>query len=139
MSQRLVEFVDVYGAGEKCKLEGRVWVGKLIIKLLEITHSQWILRNLVVHDTTSGTMVTRDKEELQQEIEYQCELGSEGLAEGDKWMMEVDLENLDNTSGESQFYWLVAIHTAREAFQLSHGPMNQNCRSGIIHTGEEIP
>ena len=139
MSQRLVEFVDVYGVGERCKLEGRVWVEKLIIKLLEITHSQWILRNLVVHDTISGTMVTRDKEELQQEIEKQRELGGEGLAEGDKWMMEIDLENLDNTSGESQFYWLVAIQTAREAFQLRRGLTNQNGRSGMIHTGEEIP
>ena len=51
------------------------WARTLVIKLLEITHGQWICRNIQVHDTVTGTLATRRKEELQKAIEDQIELG----------------------------------------------------------------
>ena len=78
VSAELVEFVKLYGVGEDCKLEAEIWVEKLVIKLLEVTHGQWIFRNLMVHDSISGALVTKDKETLQEEIENQKELGGKG-------------------------------------------------------------
>jgi hypothetical protein len=72
--------------------------------VIVVTHGQWIFRNLMVHDSVSGTLVTKDKEDLQLEIEKQNELGGDGLAEQDKWMMEVNLDDLESTTGESQYY-----------------------------------
>ena len=37
------------------------------------------------------------------------ELGEAGLLEEDHWMMEVNLEDMENTSGEQEEYWLLAI------------------------------
>jgi hypothetical protein len=37
------------------------------------------------------------------------ELGEAGLLEEDNWMLEVNLGDLENTSGEQEQYWLVAI------------------------------
>ena len=42
-------------------------------KLLELTHSMWIHRNLVVHDSVTGTHALRRKEALQLEVERQIE------------------------------------------------------------------
>ncbi len=55
----------------------------LVIWPLEVTHGQWIYRNIQVHDETQGTLRTREKDLLQWEIEVEIELGFEGfLANG---------------------------------------------------------
>ena len=45
------------------------WMTGLIIKLLEITHGQWLYLSVMVHDSTTGTLITKRKEEMQLEIE----------------------------------------------------------------------
>ena len=51
------------------------WAKGLIISLIEITHGQWLYRNLHVRDTVTGLHATRRKEELQNEIEDQIHMG----------------------------------------------------------------
>ena len=41
----------------------------LITKLLEVTHGQWLYRNVHVHNSISGTSETLHKEEIQMKIE----------------------------------------------------------------------
>ena len=100
----------------------------MILKLLEITHGQWLYRNVQIHDSVSGTHVTLRKEEIQREIEEQMELGPAGLLEEDQWMMEVNLKDLETTSGEQEEYWLVAIQAAREAAILTRHRAQQTQR-----------
>jgi hypothetical protein len=88
-------------------------------KLLEATHGVWIYQNLAMHRSTSGLLATQEKEQLIQEIETQIEKGGNGLAEQDKWMLEIDLDRLDRSSGERESYWLLAIKTARSHYSLS--------------------
>jgi hypothetical protein len=102
--------------GSRMSLEK--WCTGLITRLLEITHGQWLYRNYVVHDPVSGIIATAKKEELLVEIERQRELGEAGLLEEDKYLAEVNLEEMSNTSGERQHYWLLAIQTARNHFTL---------------------
>ena len=89
------------------------WCTGLITRLLEITHGQWLYRNYIVHDPVSGIVATAKKEELLVEIERQRELGDAGLLEEDKYLAEVNLEEMATSSGERQHYWLLAIQTAR--------------------------
>ncbi len=49
------------------------------------------------------------------EIERQWDLGDAGLLEEDKYLVEVNLGDMETTSGEHQHYWLLAIQTARKA------------------------
>jgi hypothetical protein len=104
------------------------WAQGLILKLLEATHGQWLYRNIQIHDTVSGTQATLRKEAIQKEIEEQMELGEAGLLEEDNWMLEVNLSNLESTSGEQEQYWLVAIKAAREAATLTQQ------QDRILHT-----
>ena len=76
----------------------------LIAKLLEVAHGQWIYRNLLVYDRVSGVLATKKKEELQIEIQKQQEMGVEGLADEDKFLLEIKLEDLEESSGEQQTY-----------------------------------
>jgi hypothetical protein len=74
-----------------------------------------VYRNFIVHNPVLGIIATARKEELLRETKRQRELGDVGLLEEDKYLAKVNLEGLEDTSGERQHYWLLAIKTARKA------------------------
>ena len=80
-----------------------------MVKFLESTHGQLLYRNVQVHDSIMGVNATLRKEELQRLIKDQLDLGGEGLEEADKYLLEINLEDLSTTLGEAQMYWLIAI------------------------------
>ena len=49
---------------------------------------------MIVLDTVSGLKAAERKEELQMEIEDQIELGGAGLDEQDRYLLEINLEDL---------------------------------------------
>jgi hypothetical protein len=57
-----------------------------------------------MHDPVSSTIANSKKEELLLEIERQRELGDAGLLEEDKYLAEVNLGDMETTSGERQHY-----------------------------------
>ena len=79
-----------------------VWAKGLVIKLLATTHGQWLYQNIYVHDAISRSIATAKKEELQQVIKDELALGGKGLADKDLYLLEINLGDLDTTSGEDQ-------------------------------------
>ncbi len=118
ITTKLVEVQELYQHCAGSVLSIDKWASGLVIKLLECTHGQWLYRNVVVHDAMLGTQATARKEELQTSIKEQRDLGREGLWEEDKYIMEINLDDLENSSGETQQYWLLAIRATRLAQQL---------------------
>ena len=55
------------------------WAQELVVNLLECTHGLWLYRNLHVHDLLAGAATPARKEEIQQFIEDQLDMGGEGL------------------------------------------------------------
>ena len=130
ISKEVVELQREYITLSGSRLSLQRWAIGLVTKLLEVTHGQWLYRNVTVHDATSGTLATLRKEELQMEIEKQQELGGEGLLDEDRYLLEVNLDDLETTSGEWQEYWLLAIRAAREACNLRRQQTNNNAQEG---------
>ena len=87
----------------------------VIIKLLEIAHEQWLYCCVQIHDRdrVRGTQITQRKEQLQMEIEAQQDLGWDDLLEEDQYLEEANLEDPENTAGERQECWLVAIQAVQ--------------------------
>jgi hypothetical protein len=54
-------------------------------------------------------MATLRKEAIQKEIEEQMEQGGDSVLEEDQWLMEVNLRDMEESSGEREQHWLVAI------------------------------
>jgi hypothetical protein len=63
----------------------------------------------------SQALILAHKDELLKEINHQLELGSEGQAEEDKFLLECNFNKLITTNGQQQEYWHLAIQTAWEA------------------------
>jgi hypothetical protein len=72
------------------------------------------------------------KEDLQREIKKQREEGWGELLEEDQYLAEVNLEDLEQSSGEKQEYWLKAICAARVASKIQRGQTNQRVGEGHI-------
>ena len=86
--------------------------------MIEITHGQWLYRNIQVHDKVTGLKATLQKEDIQSQIETQQELGFEGFLEEDAFLGECNLGDLELTSGRNEMYWLLAIKAARKAMRI---------------------
>jgi hypothetical protein len=96
-------------------LSAKRWAGQLVIRLLEITHGQWVYRNIQVHDEMRGSIRTAEKEKLLREIEEELALGFDGFLDMDRSLASVALEDLEHSGGQSQEYWLAAVQAARVA------------------------
>jgi hypothetical protein len=94
------------------------WTRTLITKLMECTHGQWLYRNVMVHDRWCGVANALRKEQLLLEIEGQLENGDDLLPE-DQYLMEVNLGDIDQSSGDGHEYWLLAVKAARVAKSLA--------------------
>ena len=112
--RKVVAIQKDFVAAGGCNLSLENWAKGLVIKLFEATHGQWLYRNVVVHDMVGGLEAVKQKQELQRKIERQVELGGEGLDEQDKHLLEINLEDLEHSSGEDHYYWLLAIQSAGE-------------------------
>jgi hypothetical protein len=94
------------------------WISGLITQLLQVIHFQWIYRCVLVHERSTGTLVSAHKEELMKEIAHQLEMGPEGLAKDDRFLLECNFHKLATTNGKQQEYWILAIQVAREVCRL---------------------
>ena len=72
--------------------------------------------------------MTRRKEEIREALDEQIELGEEGLAEEDMFLLEINLDELDNSTGVDQIYWLLSLQAAREVRQLILQQNNEAAR-----------
>jgi hypothetical protein len=70
---------------------------------------------MLVHDCTTGVLISAHKAKLLKEIEHQLALGPEGLAEEDRFLLECNFDDLSSTTGKHQGYWLLGIQAAKEA------------------------
>jgi hypothetical protein len=113
--KRMQEIQRTYHIRKGSRVSLERWAQGLILKLLEAIHGQWIYRNIQIHHMVAGMHATLRKESIQREIEEQMERGKTGLLEEDHWMMEVKLGDMENTSGEQEEYWLLAIRATRVA------------------------
>ena len=76
------------------------WSKGLVVKLLETMHGQRLYRNVHVHDIVSGSHATERKEKLREALLDQLDRGGEDLEEDDKYLLDINLRDLDSTSGE---------------------------------------
>jgi hypothetical protein len=121
ISRRLVDIQRDYFALRNASWKLDRWAMGLVVRLLEITHGQWLYWNVVVHDATSGRLAVARKDEIAEKIEEELAAGGLGLLEDDWYLLEVNLGDLSESTGEGQEYWLLVIQAARVSGQIAAG------------------
>ena len=125
------------------------WLKGFVSKLLAMTHSQWLFRCITKHYRLKGTLLLARKEDLLKEIERQLDMGVDTIANEDRWMLEVDVDQLRNTSLSEKQYWIHAVEAAQQAgsraLKLAEGvscswaDILQNGKSEHLPTTTPIP
>ena len=89
------------------------WMKTFITKILEITHAQWICRNMTKHHHTKGAKLLHRKEAVLAEIERQLSIGISGLPEESACLLEIDTQTTSSMSLHQQEYWVAAVEASR--------------------------
>ena len=131
VSSEILKIQGVFVDLGNCSLSLDNWAQGLVTKLLEVTHGQRLYRNIQVHDTVSGLKAVERKEELQREIEHQILLGGTGLDRQDIYLLEINVGDLEISSGEDQYYWLLSIRAARVDRRLKEMQLNSVTRERV--------
>ena len=96
-------------------INGGDWMKTFISKILHITHSQWIYRNISLHDRRLGQIALTNRLEVLHDIETLMDTPSHKIPEDRRFLLEFDLDKLRNSDNNGQQYWLRAIKAARHA------------------------
>ena len=97
---------------------GEDWTKQCISKLLQITHSQWIYRNISFHDRRHGYLHALTATEIMQEIETLSNLAPKEVAKESCFLLEISFTELSGFHIEAQKYWILAVTAARTAQEL---------------------
>ena len=102
-------------AGAPCRMNGDDWMKHFISHILQITHSQWIFRNITLHDKVRGTLRLKERKDVLKEVGQLIEIDPADVPMESRFLLEFDFDSLYRTSFEKQTYWVRAIKAARRA------------------------
>ena len=91
------------------------WVKQFISKILHITHSQWIFRNISLHNKRNGYLHKKKAEDISLELESLAGLAPGDVPANSQFLLGINFSDLIKSSLESQKYWILAINTALTA------------------------
>lgn len=75
VSWLLIDVQQDYFAMQGSSWKLQKWASRLVVRLLEITHPQWLYWNVVVHDTVSGQLAITQKQDIEAQILEQLAQG----------------------------------------------------------------
>jgi hypothetical protein len=96
------------------------WTKQFISKILQLTHSQWIFRNIPFHDKKNGYLRNKTADELLQHINSLSDLVPENLPEASCFLLEINFSKLSTYHLETKKYWTLAVDAALKANELEH-------------------
>ncbi len=96
-------------------LTGTNWAKQLISKLLHVTHSQWIFRNISLHNKINGYLHKKKSDEIMLELEFLAGTALEVIPAESRFLLEINFSKLSKFHTESQKYWILAINAALTA------------------------
>ena len=99
-------------------LNGEDWTKQFISKILQITHSQWIFRNISLHDKTQGYLRNKKADEILQIINEFADVPPEEIPDDSRFLLEINFTDLAKSHLETQTYWILAMEAAIKAKSL---------------------
>jgi hypothetical protein len=90
-------------------LNGSDWTKQFISKILQITHSQWICRNIPLHDKHQGYLHNKQLEGLLKKISKLSKLTPEDVPTSSQFLLEINFTILISSHINTQKYWTLAV------------------------------
>jgi hypothetical protein len=91
------------------------WAKRLISQVLQISHAQWIFRNVSLHDNKTGYLCNEQRREVLAEVDRLSQLDPRQIPESSRYLLEIDFSSFKNENIVDQSYWLFAMRAAKKA------------------------
>jgi hypothetical protein len=138
LPKSLHTFQSAYCRVRNSRLTGTDWMKKFTAKLLEISHSQWLFRNFLLHNNAKGHLHRSHQAAVLVEIAALATTPPEGIPEESRFLLEIDLMNLDKSPLTQQEYWIAAMTAAISAGRRVARPHHRSC-THIRSTSDSEP
>jgi hypothetical protein len=99
----------------RCKINADDWVKGFITKILAISHTQWIFRNITLHDQQHGHLALLRREQLIEEIEKLQAMDPDDIPPESAFLLDFDIDSLGAADINKQEQWIMAMQAARKA------------------------
>ncbi len=96
-------------------LNGEDWAKQFISKILQIMHSQWIFRNISLHNKAHGYLNNKKADKIMQQINVLLDLAPEEVSEDSQFLLKINFSKLSSYHLETQKYWTLAVDAALKA------------------------
>ena len=93
ISKRFYNIQCMHLAMSSSYLNGNDWTKHFIDRILQITHSQWIYRNVCLHDRKEGYLHNNEMEEIKDKAEELAEINPIELPKESRFLLEIDGES----------------------------------------------
>ena len=111
----LKRFQHSYCAAIGSRMNGADWAKAFVLKLLNISHGQWMYRNFSLHNKSRGHLKLSHQAEVLSEIAILAECRPEDIPPESRFLLEVETTNLDSQALARQEYWVAAMKAALKA------------------------
>jgi hypothetical protein len=102
-------------ATSNSRINGDDWMRGLILRLIHISHSQWLFWNFTLHDKQCGYRRMKDRAEVLVRIDELRNTDPDRVPEHSRFLLEIDTERLIQGPYDSQVYWVTAMEAAQRA------------------------
>ncbi len=79
-------------------LNGADWTKQFISKILQLTHSQWVYRNISLHDKRHGYLWNKQSESLLQTIADLSDLSPEEVSDNSRFLLEFNFTEFNKST-----------------------------------------
>jgi hypothetical protein len=93
------------------------WAAGLVTNLLDITHSQWLHRCVVLHERDTQDLKLKDRQQLAAAIQEQFLLGLDGLQARDRHFITHGQATVNVLPADNKQAWLSGIRITRQLYQ----------------------
>ena len=115
LPKSLHTYQNTYCRLRNSRRTGTDWMKQLTTKLLNISHSQWLYRNFSLHDKIKGHLQLSHQAAILEEVAKLATTRPEDIPDESRFLLEIDLLNLDKSPVTQQEYWVAAMTAAISA------------------------
>ena len=115
ISKHFLRIQQTYLAGSNSRINGRDWVTHFIKELLTISHTQWLYRNITLHDRKKGFLIATQLAKLIKDIELLHDTPVDAVPSESQFLFEFDIDELRSSDASHHEHWIAAIKAARRA------------------------
>ena len=91
------------------------WMRDLIKQLLNLSHEQWLAKNLMKHHHTKGAIAIKTKKQLARQLDKLLDKDIHNIQDRDRWLLDLQQSDIGEMSLRQLQYTVFTLRSRRQA------------------------